>query len=93
MVLVAAGIGAAIKWFGSSRRDAGDDAQGNDPIVRAMFKAVNEGDLDGFKEHVADDCRIAINSLDVAREEEITDGWKLWEDAINDARDAFPGIH
>lgn len=95
MVMIAAGVGAAVKWFGSKRNgdDADDDAQGDDPIVRAMFKAINEGDLDGFKKYVADDCRIAINSIDVAREEDLKDGWDLWADALEDARNAFPGIH
>ena len=93
MVMIAAGIGAAVKWFGSRRGDADDDVQGDDPIVRAMLKAVNEGDLDGFKEHIADDCRIAINSIDVAREENLKNGWDLWADGINDARSAFPDVH
>ena len=93
MVMIAAGIGAAVKWFGSKRGDADDDVQGDDPIVRAMLKAVNEGDLDGFKEHIADDCRIAINSIDVAREENLTNGWDLWADGINDIRTAFPDVH
>ena len=100
MVMIAAGVGAAVKWFGSKRGDDDDgadgsdgDAQGDDPIVRAMFKAVNEGDLDGLKEHIGDDCRIAVNSTDVAREEDLTNGWDLWADALNDLRDAFPGAH
>jgi limonene-1,2-epoxide hydrolase len=92
MVLI--GIGAAaVKWFGSRRGDADDDVQGDDPIVRAMLKAVNEGDLDGFKEHIDDNCRVAINSSDVAREEELTSGWDLWADGINDIRAAFPDVH
>jgi hypothetical protein len=96
MVMIAAGVGAAVKWFGSRRRgdgDDSDDAQGDDPIVRAMFKAVNEGDLDGFKKYIGDDCRIAINSIDAAREEDLTNGWDLWADGINDLRDAFPGAN
>ncbi|MGI9643140.1 MAG: nuclear transport factor 2 family protein [Acidimicrobiia bacterium] len=92
MVMIAAGIGAAVKWFGGRRDDADDDVQGDDPIVRALFKAVNEGDLDGFKEHVADDCRIAINSIDVAREENLKDGWDLWADGLDDVRTAFPDV-
>jgi hypothetical protein len=38
-------IAAAAKWFGSKRGDDDEDVQGDDPIVRAMFKAVNLGDL------------------------------------------------
>ena len=91
MVMIAA-VGAAVKWFGS-KRGGDDDSPGDNPIVKAMFKAINEGDLDGFKKYVGDDCRIAINSIDIAREEKLTNGWDLWADAINDIRTAFPGVH
>ena len=91
--MIAAGIGAAVKWFGSRRDKADDDTQGDDPIVRAMFKAFDEGDLDDLKNHVADDCRILIDSIDLAREEHLAAGWGLWADAINDLRDAFPDVH
>jgi len=95
MVMIAAAAGAAVKWFGSKRGGGDDDAKGpgDNPIVRAMFKAINTGDLDDFKDLVADDCRIAINSEEVARNDGSLDrGFDLWADAINDTRKAFPGI-
>jgi ketosteroid isomerase-like protein len=95
MVMIAAAVGGAVKWFGSRRGDDHDKqaGQGDDPIVRAMFKAVNDGDLDGFKEYVDSDCRLAINSLEVTRNTNVDRGFDLWADAINDARAAFPDIH
>ena len=93
MVMVAAAAGLA-KWFGSKRKGGDDvgDAPGDTPIVRAMFKAINEGDVDGFEQYVDEDCRIAINSIEIARNDDVDHGFELWADAINDARDAFPGV-
>jgi limonene-1,2-epoxide hydrolase len=95
MVLIAAAIGGIAKWFGSERRGGDDEAQapGDSPIVRAMFKAVNEGDLAGFKEHVDKNCRIAINSIEVTREGKLDHGIDLWADAINDMRATHPDLH
>lgn len=94
MVMIAAAIGGLVKWFGS-RRDDGDDAgegPGDHPIVRAMFRAMNEGDLEGLKDHIHEDCRIGINSIEVTREQNVDHGFDLWADAITDAREAFPGV-
>jgi ketosteroid isomerase-like protein len=94
MVLVAAVAGLAT-WFGSKRGGNDDDAKapGDDPIVRAMFKAVNTGDLDDLKDLVDKDCRIAINSQELTRKDGSLDrGFALWADAINDTRDTFPGF-
>jgi hypothetical protein len=92
MVLVMA-AGAAVKWFGSKRDDAGDDVQGDAPIVRAMLKAVNEGEIDELKKLIDDDCTIYINSEQVARNEEDLDrGPDLWDDALSDLRAADPNV-
>jgi len=95
MVLVAAAVGGVAKWFGSKRGDGDDDdsgGQGDDPIVKAMFKAFNTGDLDDFKDLVDPDCRIAINSIEVTRGKKDR-GFDLWSEAVNDLRDAFPDVH
>lgn len=92
MVLIAAGIGAAVKWFGSRRANDTGKQQGDNPVIRAMLGAINEGELEEFEQYVADDCRVAINSADVTREEGLTSGWDLWVDGIVDLRSAFPGI-
>lgn len=92
MVMIAAAVGAAVKWFGSKRDDADDDVQGDDPIVRAMFKAVNEGDIDGLREYIADSCRFTVNSIDIAREGNLTSGFDLLADGIKDTHEALPDL-
>ena len=65
----------------------------DDPLVRAIFKAVNTGDLDDLKDLVDKACRIAINSQELTHNDGSLDrGFPLWADAVNDTRDAFPGI-
>jgi limonene-1,2-epoxide hydrolase len=92
--MIAAAIGGLVKWFGSARKGGDDEAQGpgDHPVVRAMFGAVNEGDLDGFRPHVHPDCRIAVNSLEITREDGLDHGFDLWADGINDMRAADPSI-
>lgn len=95
MVMIAAGIGAAVKWYGSRRKDGDDgaDDEGDDPIVKAMFKAVNRGDFDDFLALVDDDCQVSVNSYEVVRNGELDRGPKLWADALGDIRDASPDVH
>lgn len=78
----------------SRLKAAAEQAQGpgDSPIVRAMFRAVDEGDPDGLRDHVDEHCRIAINSPEVTREGGLDRGFGLWADAINDMRNAYPGI-
>lgn len=61
MVLIATAIGAAFKYFGDDRDDASDDAQGDHPIVRALFRAVNTGDFTGVDDLVDEDCEAYAN--------------------------------
>ena len=94
MVMIAAAVGAAAKWFGSKRDDAGDDAQGDDPIVKALFKAVNDGEIDGLKKLIDDSCTIWVNSEQLDRNDgELTHGPGLWGDALGDMRTAHPEVH
>jgi hypothetical protein len=93
MVMVAAAIGGLAKWFGSRRSDDGDPLeQGDNPIVRALFRAVNEGDLDGLRDRIDDNCRIAVNSIEVTREGDLDKGFDLWADGINDMRSTYPDV-
>ena len=93
MVMIAAAVGAAVKWFGSTRDDADDDVQGDDPIVRALFEAVNEGKIDDLKKLIDDGCTIWVNSEQVARNDGSLDhGPDLWDDAISDLRTAHPDV-
>lgn len=96
MVMIAAAVGGLVKWFGSRRSEGDDDAAGpgDDPIVRAMFKAINHGDLDDLEACVDPNCRIGINSLEISRNDgELDRGFDLWADAIDDTRAAFPDVH
>jgi hypothetical protein len=94
MVLIAAAIGLAAKKFGSKRDDDDEDVQGDDPIVRALFKAVNLGQVDDFMGLVNDDCTITMNSYEVTRNDGTLErGPALWKDAISDMRQTYPDIH
>lgn len=93
MVMIAAAVGAAVKWFGSRRDDADDDVQGDDPIVRAMFKAVNDGEIDDLEKLIDDSCTIWVNSEQLARNDgALTHGPDLWNDALSDIRSAHPDV-
>ncbi|MGI9595465.1 MAG: nuclear transport factor 2 family protein [Acidimicrobiales bacterium] len=91
MVLISAAVGAAVKWYGSRRDDDEDDVQGDDPVVRALLRAVNRGELDDLQELVHDDCRIYLNAYELTRGD-LNRGPELWTDAINDLRSAFPDV-
>jgi len=68
--------------------------QGDDPIVRAMFKAVNLGKPDDLHGLVDDSCKIYINSEELTRNDGALDqGPDLWDDAVGDIRQAFPDVH
>jgi hypothetical protein len=92
--MIAAAIGLATRWFGAKRSDSDGDVQGDDPIVRALFKAVNDGEIDDLLELVSDDCRVTLNSRDVSRNDAVVDrGPAIFSDAIGDMRKAFPDVH
>jgi ketosteroid isomerase-like protein len=61
MVLIATAVGAAFKFFGSGRDDQDDDAQGDHPIVRALFGAINTGDFTGVDDVISEECEVYAN--------------------------------
>lgn len=94
MVMIAAAIGLVAKKFGEKREDADDDVQGDDPIVRALFKAINLGVADDLEELVDDACTVTMNSYEVTRNDGALDhGPALWKDAIDDIRRTYPDLH
>ena len=94
MVLIAAAIGLAAKKFGSKRDDSDKDVQGDNPIVRALFKAVNLGETDDLMDLVSDDCTFTMNSYQVTRIAGALDrGPKLLADAITDSRRSLLDVH
>lgn len=93
MVMIAA-AGAAVKWFGS-RRKGDDDAtgQGDNTIVKALFKAANHGEFDDLLALVDDACRISINSEELTRNDGALDrGPELFADALGDMRTGAPDV-
>lgn len=68
MVLIGAAIGAAFKFFGNDRNDAGDDAQGDHPIVRALFRAANSRDFSGVDDIIDADCEFFANGFSLQGE-------------------------
>ena len=93
MVIIAA-VAAATKWYGSRRKgDEGATGPGDDPIVKALFKAANQGELDDFLGLVADDCRVSVNSYELTRNGTLDRGPKLFADALGDMRAASPDVH
>ncbi|MEE9177984.1 MAG: nuclear transport factor 2 family protein [Acidimicrobiia bacterium] len=61
MVLITLAVGVAAKFFGSRHRDADDDIQGDHPVVRAIFGAMNTGDFDGLEDLVDEECQNYAN--------------------------------
>lgn len=94
MVMIATAIGGLVKWYGSRRKSGDDGAQGpgDNPIVKALFRAVNEGDVEGLREYIHQDCRIAINSLEITRDNDLDHGFELWADGINDMHASYPDL-
>jgi hypothetical protein len=94
MVMISMAVVAVAKrFFGSERGDEGDDVQGDDPIVQAMFKAVNLGELDDLEDVVHDDCRITLNSYELTwNSGQLDRGPKLWLEVINDLRRVNPDV-
>lgn len=93
MVIIAA-VAGAVKWYGSRRKgDEGATEPGDDPIVKALFKAANKGELDDILDLVDDDCRISVNSYELTRNGTLDRGPKLFADALADMRSASPDVH
>jgi ketosteroid isomerase-like protein len=92
MVLISMAIGVvAKKFFGSRHRDADEDVQGDHPVVRAIFGAMNTGDFDGFEDIVDEECRVYANGHRV-ESETVDRGPELLVGTMRAFREAFPDI-
>ena len=93
MALISVAVGAiAAKFFGKERDDADEDAQGDHPIVRAMFLAVNTGEDGDLRELLHPEFRIYMNDYPVP--DPVRDhGPMLMLEAIHDLRLNLPDIH
>jgi len=67
-LLIGAGL-LIYKAFGHKSDDADEDAQGEHPVTRFMFQAMNSGDFEGAEEIAADDLRAFANGYPLLMEE------------------------
>ena len=92
MVMISIAVGAvAAKFFGKKRTDADEDVQGDHPIVRAMFRAINTGEDNDLRELLHPDLRLYVNDYPVV--DHVRDhGPMLVLEAFNDLRLNLPDI-
>ena len=64
MISLAAGV-IAKKFFGKQRSDADDDVQGDHPIVRAIFQAINTGEDADLRDRLHPELRVYLNDYPV----------------------------
>jgi hypothetical protein len=67
-LLIGAGL-LLCKAFGHKRDDADEDAQGEHPVTRFMFNAMNTGDFEGVEDIAADDLRAFADGYPLLMEE------------------------
>ena len=93
MALISVAVGAiAARFFGKKRDDADEDAQGDHPIVRAMFLAVNTGEDGDLRDLLHPELRLYMNDYPVP--DPVRDhGPMLMLEEINDLRLNLPDIH
>lgn len=90
MITIAAGA-VAKKFFGTGRKDSDQEVQGDHPIVRAMFQAINTGDDDALRDCLDPELRVYINDYPVT--DHVRDhGPMLLLEAMNDLRLNLPDI-
>ena len=67
-LLIGAGL-LIYKAFGHKSDDADEDAQGEHPVTRFMFKAMNSGEFEGVDDIAADDLRLFADGYPLLMEE------------------------
>ena len=92
MVMISIAVGAiAKKFFGKKRDDAEGDVQGDNAIVRAMFRAVNTGDDADLRERLHPELRVYVNDYPVT--DAVRDhGPLLLVEAVSELRANLPDI-
>ena len=93
MALISVAVGAvAAKFFGKKRSDSDEEAQGDHPIVRAIFLAVNTGEDGDLRDLLHPELRLYMNDYPVP--DPVRDhGPMLILEEINDLRLNLPDIH
>lgn len=69
MVLISMAIGfVAARFFGKNRHDADQDVQGDDPLVQAVFAAINKGEFDRLRDVLDEECKVYANGYRLTTE-------------------------
>ncbi|MGD8684547.1 MAG: hypothetical protein PVG27_11395 [Chloroflexota bacterium] len=89
-LLVGAGL-LLYKAFGHKRDDADESAQGDHPVTRFMFNAVNTGDFEGVEDIVSDDFRAYADGYPLLMDE-ADQGPVLLKTVFSNLRDALPDV-
>ena len=93
MVLISIGVGAIAKrFFGKNRNDKDEDVQGDHPIARALFRAMNSDEFDDLEAVIDDDCEVYANGFRLSRgsvdhgPELITGSMRAFREELPDVR-------
>ena len=89
-LLIGAGL-LIYKAFGHKSDDADEDAQGEHPVTRFMFKAMNSGDFEGVEDIAADDLRAFADGYPLLMEE-AEKGPALLEALFTNYREALSDV-
>ena len=90
-LLISAGL-LIYKAFGHKHDDADESAQGDHPVTRFMFNAVNTGDFEGVDDIVSDDFRAFADGYPLMMDE-ADKGPVLLKAVFSNFRDALPDVH
>ena len=90
-LLIGAGILIA-RYFGKKGDHADEDAQGEHPATRFLFKAINEGDFEGAEDIVSEEFRAYANGYPLLADELdqgpqlIRAAFSYWRESLGDVR-------
>lgn len=91
-VLISIAGGLAVKFFGKKRGDADEDAQGEHPVVRFLFKAMNSGEYEGAEEFLDPSFRAFAQGYPLGSGEVdsgpglLVESIRYWREAVPDTR-------
>ena len=89
-LLIGAGL-LLYKAFGHKSDDADESAQGEHPVTRFVFNAMNTGDFEGVEDIVADDFRMFADGYPLLMDE-ADQGPALLETVFSNFREALPDV-
>ena len=90
LIAIVGGVAAgAKKVFGNPRDDAGEDAQGDHPVVRFLFQAANTGEYEGVENLVGPEFRAYALGYPLGTSE-VESGPALLVETLDYWREAIP---